>query len=182
LVTKSCGNAQETNDSLTKVEFKVYGNCGMCEKTIEGSLNGQDGIGNADWDRETKMITVNYNPEKLNENKIKTNNFIKGNVIYLPSVRFQDGTYVFLFGSTEILEEMVVLLKKHSSIKVEIAGHVCCVNNMELSKYRAKKVYDFLIENGINKHRLTYKGYSNTKPKYADIKDARNRRVELRVQ
>ncbi|MCT4583255.1 MAG: cation transporter [Flavobacteriales bacterium] len=67
----SCGNAQESNDSLTKAEFKVYGNCGMCEKTIEGSLNGQDGIGNADWDRETKMITVSYNPEKMNEDKIK---------------------------------------------------------------------------------------------------------------
>lgn len=68
----SCGNAQESNDSLTKAEFKVYGNCGMCEKTIEGSLNGQDGIGNADWDRETKMITVNYDPKKINEDKIKT--------------------------------------------------------------------------------------------------------------
>ena len=67
----SCGNAQEADKSLTKAEFKVYGNCGMCEKTIEGSLNGQDGIGNADWDKETKMITVTYDPKKMDENKIK---------------------------------------------------------------------------------------------------------------
>ena len=67
----SCGNTQESNDSLTKAELKVYGNCGMCEKTIEGSLNGQDGIGNADWDKETKMITVTYDPKKMDENKIK---------------------------------------------------------------------------------------------------------------
>lgn len=67
----SCGNVQESTDSLVKAEFKVYGNCGMCEKKIEGALNGQDGIGTADWDRETKMITVSYNPEKMNEDKIK---------------------------------------------------------------------------------------------------------------
>ena len=68
----SCGNAQESEESLAKTEFKVYGNCGMCEKTIEGSLNGQDGIGNADWDKETKMITVTYDSEKMNEDKIKS--------------------------------------------------------------------------------------------------------------
>ncbi len=28
----SCGNAQESNDSLTKAEFKVYGNCVVCVK------------------------------------------------------------------------------------------------------------------------------------------------------
>ena len=67
----SCGSSQTTNDSLAKAEFKVYGNCGMCEKTIEGSLNGKDGIGEADWDKETKMITVSYNAEKMDEDKIK---------------------------------------------------------------------------------------------------------------
>lgn len=71
-ILTSCGNAQESNDSLTTAEFKVFGNCGMCEKTIEESLNGQDGIDNADWDKDTKMITVSYYPEKMNEDKIKT--------------------------------------------------------------------------------------------------------------
>ncbi|MBX9852257.1 MAG: heavy-metal-associated domain-containing protein [Cytophagaceae bacterium] len=40
--------------------FKVYGNCGMCKKTIEGSLNGVKGIYKADWSTEKKMITVQY--------------------------------------------------------------------------------------------------------------------------
>lgn len=76
----SCGNSEgaeskekshEMTDGMETVEFKVYGNCGMCEKTIEGSLNGQDGIGKADWDKETKMISVTYNPKNFDENKIK---------------------------------------------------------------------------------------------------------------
>ena len=64
----SCGS---DNKSLTTAEFKVYGNCGMCEKRIEGSLNGKDGIGEADWDQNTKMITVTYDSAKMDENKIK---------------------------------------------------------------------------------------------------------------
>lgn len=67
----SCGNAETTNDSLAKAEFMVYGNCGMCEKTIEASLNGQDGIDNADWDRETKMMVVSYDAKVMNEDEIK---------------------------------------------------------------------------------------------------------------
>ncbi|MFN3939908.1 MAG: heavy-metal-associated domain-containing protein [Chitinophagales bacterium] len=39
--------------------FTVYGNCGMCEKTIEGSLK-QKGIYSADWDKETKIIQVRF--------------------------------------------------------------------------------------------------------------------------
>ncbi|MFT5602785.1 MAG: mercuric ion binding protein [Flavobacteriales bacterium] len=74
LMMTSCGSSEETNnssESMSKTEFKVYGNCGMCETTIEGSLNGQDGIGKADWDKETKLITVSYNPETIDEGKIK---------------------------------------------------------------------------------------------------------------
>jgi len=39
--------------------FKVWGNCEMCEETIEGSLN-EPGIALADWNRTTKQISVNY--------------------------------------------------------------------------------------------------------------------------
>lgn len=37
--------------------FKVWGNCRMCEKTIEKSLKIK-GVSNSNWDRDTKMITV----------------------------------------------------------------------------------------------------------------------------
>lgn len=39
--------------------FKVWGNCGMCEKTIESSLTG-DNIFKAEWNKDSKMITVIY--------------------------------------------------------------------------------------------------------------------------
>lgn len=51
--------------------FKVYGNCGMCENAIEGSLKDVEGVEKADWDRETKMIEVTYDPEVISLTEIK---------------------------------------------------------------------------------------------------------------
>ncbi len=57
------------NDSLTKITFKVFGNCGMCKNRIEKALkNG--GVANSSWDSETKMIEVNYDASKISEDKI----------------------------------------------------------------------------------------------------------------
>ena len=32
-------------------KFKVYGNCGMCEKRIEKAASSVDGVSKADWDK-----------------------------------------------------------------------------------------------------------------------------------
>ena len=51
--------------------FTVYGNCGMCERTIEGSLKGVKGISLADWDKETDIIQVKFQPNKISLDDIK---------------------------------------------------------------------------------------------------------------
>ena len=51
-------------------KFKVAGNCGMCETRIEKAAKSVDGVSAADWDKETKMIEVTYNPEKIDIDKI----------------------------------------------------------------------------------------------------------------
>ena len=66
----SCGSGTSA-EGVTTSEFKVYGNCGMCEKTIEGSLNGEDGIESADWDKDSKMMVVSYDSKTMTEDKIK---------------------------------------------------------------------------------------------------------------
>ncbi|MFT6166718.1 MAG: copper chaperone CopZ [Vicingaceae bacterium] len=58
------------NDSTVE-EFKVYGNCGMCKKTIEGSLKDEESIYSAVWNKETKMIEVNYNEDAISLDEIK---------------------------------------------------------------------------------------------------------------
>lgn len=46
--------------------IKVYGNCGMCKKRIEGALTKVKGIQSANWDVDTKMLTVTYDESKIN--------------------------------------------------------------------------------------------------------------------
>ena len=49
---------------VKSVEFKVEGVCEMCKDRIEnGALI--KGVKKAEWDKETEMITVIYNPEKV---------------------------------------------------------------------------------------------------------------------
>ena len=45
--------------------FKVSGNCGMCEETIETAVKALDGVNEADWSQETKMIHVSFNSDKI---------------------------------------------------------------------------------------------------------------------
>jgi len=52
--------------SSTKTDsFKVYGNCKMCKATIEGSLKKKDGILSKQWDKNSKILTVAYDPSKI---------------------------------------------------------------------------------------------------------------------
>lgn len=53
-----------------KETVKVWGNCGMCEKTIENAAK-EAGAAEADWNTETKMLTVAYKPKKTNLSKIE---------------------------------------------------------------------------------------------------------------
>lgn len=57
--------------SKERETFTVYGNCGMCEKTIENALTGVDGIDWADWEVETLQLTVKFDPDKITLNQIK---------------------------------------------------------------------------------------------------------------
>ena len=62
----SC-NAQILNEKTESV--KIYGNCGMCETTIEkaGSIKG---IVKVDWNKDTKMATITFNSKKTDKDEI----------------------------------------------------------------------------------------------------------------
>lgn len=63
----ACGN----NPNSKKEIYHVSGNCGMCQKTIEGSLK-MEGIYSCEWNSETKELTVEFDTTKLNKEKILT--------------------------------------------------------------------------------------------------------------
>ena len=49
--------------------FMVKGSCGMCKKKIETSLRVK-GVKKVNWDKETKMLTVTFNPEHISLDEI----------------------------------------------------------------------------------------------------------------
>jgi OOP family OmpA-OmpF porin len=105
----------------------------------------------------------------------------------LEHVNFEFDSAKLTSGSTMNLDEAVKILKRHSDLKVEIAGHTDSQGNddynMGLSERRAQAVADYLIGHGANSANIFVKGYGETDP----VSDngtmegrAANRRVELR--
>lgn len=52
-------------------EIKVEGQCGDCKERIETALDVK-GISFAEWDVETKMLSIRYNDRKITEDEIHT--------------------------------------------------------------------------------------------------------------
>ena len=67
------------------------------------------------------------------------------------------------------LDSMVMLLKDHPNIVIEMASHTDRVGsakyNQGLSQRRAQSVVDYLIANGIPRERLKPAGYGESRPK-----------------
>lgn len=64
------GFAQSENSVKAEtVEFKIYGNCGMCKTRIEKALK-VDGVESATWDKNSKMAKVVFNSDKISVDKL----------------------------------------------------------------------------------------------------------------
>jgi copper chaperone CopZ len=64
-------SAQKKVDPAQKKEtLKVWGECGMCKKTIEKAAK-DSGATTASWNTDSKMLTVTYNNTKTSTQKIQ---------------------------------------------------------------------------------------------------------------
>ena len=86
------------------------------------------------------------------------------------------------------LNKVLKLLQFNPDLKIQISGHTDSDgnddSNLELSINRAKSVVNWLIENNIDKDRLSFKGYGETKPieeNNSIMNKAKNRRTELTI-
>ncbi len=86
------------------------------------------------------------------------------------------------------LKKLIELLNDNAGMHIEIRGHTDNVGtahyNKGLSERRAMSVYNYLIQQGIKKERLSYKGYGDSMPIATNETDegrALNRRTEFRV-
>jgi hypothetical protein len=53
--------AASLDDDVQQSRFKVNGLCGMCKTRIERAMK-IDGVAKAQWNKNTQILTVSYNP------------------------------------------------------------------------------------------------------------------------
>lgn len=56
--------------NVTK-KFIVKGNCEMCEKRIETAAKTVEGVTQADWDKDTKMMEVTFDATRTSEDAVQ---------------------------------------------------------------------------------------------------------------
>ena len=120
----------------------------------------------------------------------------EGDNIILPNINFFGGRHVFIPQSYAALEELLFVMNSVPTLVIEIQGHICCqegdgdgldIDTGEpfLSYNRARAVYEYLLEKGIERKRMTYKGYGHKFPiiefERNESERTTNRRVEIRI-
>lgn len=130
--------------------------------------------------------------------KVKIKDFVIakteiGKKLSVKDLHFYGGEAILLPESKPELKILLFFLKINPTYKIELAGHINGVGSIvprgskdfKLSENRAKTVYQFLIENGIDEKRLVYKGYANWEMVFPNAQTekqmAANRRVEVRI-
>ncbi len=119
---------------------------------------------------------------------VALNPITPGEKIILKNIFYTTDSYELIDKSVAELTKLLEFMNNNPSLKIEISGHTDNVGtteyNIELSNNRAKSVYNYLIENGINQERLTYKGYGETQPistNETELGKAENRRTEMKI-
>jgi outer membrane protein OmpA-like peptidoglycan-associated protein len=139
---------------------------------------------------ETPKDSLPKDTKKKNIEELKA-----GESIAIEGLSFVPGRHIILQSAAPALQKLLKTMKDNPKLKIEIQGHVCCTagddgvdldtREPKLSENRAKAIYDYLIEKGINKSRLSYKGFGRSKPKEpiedTPEKEQANRRVEILV-
>jgi len=112
----------------------------------------------------------------------------KGTTFVLNNIFFDTGKWELREKSKTELNELIRFMQDNPQVRGEISGHTDNVGekkaNQELSLKRAKSVYDYLVQNGIEPQRLTYKGYGDTQPAAPNDTEEnrqRNRRIEFKI-
>ena len=102
---------------------------------------------------------------------------------------------LFDFNKTEIkdeiiptLDKVVDILKKYPKYEVRVEGHSDNIGQARfknaIAENRAQAVANYLIKKGISERRLSYMGFSDSKPMVpntSDVNRAKNRRVEIYI-
>lgn len=112
-----------------------------------------------------------------------------GTTVNLKDVLFEQGKTTLLSQSYPELDLVIAFLKANPKVRIELAGHTdnrgIPGQNLKLSQARVEKVKSYLVSKGVEKKRITGKGYGGAHPIASnDSEETRllNRRVEFTIK
>jgi outer membrane protein OmpA-like peptidoglycan-associated protein len=118
----------------------------------------------------------------------KINQIVVGSKMVLKNIFFETGKATIMDASIPEMDRVVQMMKDNPDLKLEISGFTDNVgsvaSNTKLSQARAQSVVNYLVLQGIDKSRLTAKGYGPLQPVASNKTKAgkeKNRRVEFKV-
>jgi len=138
---------------------------------------------------DTKRIDVPDNWSKdtytLNAELIKVR---IGKKVVLNNILFETGKSVLTAASYNELDRLLGIMNENALMKIEISGHTDNTGsepiNSKLSEARAKAVVDYLVQKGIDRTRMNFRGYGSSQPISDNTSAAgrtKNRRVEFKI-
>ena len=112
-----------------------------------------------------------------------------GDKLVLKNLNFYDRTDILYPESFKTREELLKVLKDNPKLKIQIQGHICCFSGKdeeEIALKRCVGTVEYLVINGIDKSRLSYKSFDATQPIYKipeknEEERKANRRVEILI-
>ncbi|MFT4674020.1 MAG: outer membrane protein OmpA-like peptidoglycan-associated protein [Patiriisocius sp.] len=119
--------------------------------------------------------------------------FKGGDKITIEGIMFYQDRDVMVNESKKSLKTLLTFLQQNPNMTFKLLGHICCgdpnnpgrdfinirTGENNLSEARAKYVYSYLVSNGINKNRMSYKGMAFRQP--TGRNNIKDRRVEIEI-
>jgi len=126
------------------------------------------------YDSQTKSVSISKNDTKINVPFVVANEkkkFEKGfdisSLIKINSIYFDVNKFFIREDAKIELDKIVAFLNTYPEVKIEIGSHTDSRQssnaNQILSQKRADSTLNYIVEKGINKDRLTAKGYGESK-------------------
>lgn len=142
---------------------------------------------------ENRKVTIFYNEPVVAPVESELTRKIKGSkigeTITLPNIYFFNNSARIVPKSDPTLIDLRCAMEENPKLKIEIQGHICCQTKgdvADVSTARARAIYSYLLRNKIDRKRMTFKGYANTRPIHpipekTPQEEDENRRVEILI-
>ena len=144
-----------------------------------------------------RKVEIHFKIEKATSIKINNDKELSeviskskiGDKLVLKNLNFYDRTDILYPESYKTREELLKVLKENQKLKIEIQGHICCFSEKdeeEIALKRCVGTVEYLVINGIDKSRLSYRSFDATQPIYKipeknEEERKANRRVEILI-